>query len=312
MNNYQDILSRPLEDADVVEWRIIQFRTDASGNPHALISAYFQSRTAMKRLDEAFGLFGWNAKYDIRQVPQSSPDAKTVSFEVVCQITVREPGSDRTRTVEGRSPIFNLFEDVAMNDPEALKTHESHAFRRAAVELGIGRELYFLKGAKAIFCPDGKYSHYDRNSRKSYRWNPPKIADIKGDEYDIFISQFGRQTVAEDAGISLGMRIAEVVQESPSQTAATAPLVAVQDAPPAPQVESEQKPIAAPKRGRKPLARTQAAQAEPAVTQSAPDVHPPADSTRHNAKHVFAVGADGPSQEQVDEIKKILQDLGRL
>ena len=188
-NDIIDILTRPLEESDVVEWRILQFRVDHQGTPRATVSAYFQSRTAMRRLDEAFGIFGWDTKYTLEKMPlpDNDPD-KPAPYNVICHLTVRIPkdGGYLERVVTGRSPLFMLLPDAAFTDDEIIKSNESYAFRRAAVEIGIGRELYFIKNAMAKFHEDGRYLHFDKRTGRIYRWDPPSLKELNSGDYQRF------------------------------------------------------------------------------------------------------------------------------
>jgi len=87
----------------------------------AFVLAYITSRAVMDRLDEVFGLDGWQDEYEV------------LKEGVVCKLSVR---FDSVWVVKVDSaPYTNI---------ESLKGGFSDALKRAAVKLGIGRYLYSL------------------------------------------------------------------------------------------------------------------------------------------------------------------------
>lgn len=115
-------LEAPFPEKDI-EWRLQ--RIVRVGNSYkAIMLAYLTSRAVMQRLDDVFGVFGWQDQYE-----------RWGENGVKCTIYVRDPDSlDWVKKTDGADDT----------DIEATKGGFSNSFKRACVKLGIGRYLYNL------------------------------------------------------------------------------------------------------------------------------------------------------------------------
>ena len=119
-----DQLARPFPSR-VVKWRpsMIYEARDNKGF-EVMLLAYIDARDVMDRLDEVFGVYGWQDKYE-----------KWGEKAVKCSLAVYDRSSGQ----------WIVKEDVSdETDFEATKGGVSGALRRAAVKYGIGRYLYGL------------------------------------------------------------------------------------------------------------------------------------------------------------------------
>lgn len=115
-------LAEPFDPFDI-EWRIQKADKTSSGKKWGMVLAYVTNRAIMERLDEVFGIEGWQNEY------QFMPDGG-----VVCGIKakfndewiIKHDGADKTAI-------------------EATKGGLSGAMKRAGVQWGIGRYLYRLE-----------------------------------------------------------------------------------------------------------------------------------------------------------------------
>jgi hypothetical protein len=111
----RDLLSAPMP----YKWRVQSF---SKNKPVASCVAYIDARDVMKRLDDVVGPDGWQRMY------------KKVDDLIVCALGLRDSNGQW---------IFK--EDVgAEGSIEAEKSIISDAFKRAAVNWGVGRFLYDL------------------------------------------------------------------------------------------------------------------------------------------------------------------------
>lgn len=107
--------------ADEIEVRVQQVKKNNAGKVFAQLLLYKDARVDMTLLDEAFGIFGWQREHSFK-------DGKNY-----CKVSVydKEHG------------VWVVKEDVGTpSNTEADKGYASDAFKRACVNLGIGRELY--------------------------------------------------------------------------------------------------------------------------------------------------------------------------
>lgn len=150
---------------DEIEWRVQQAGFSASGNPYCMVIPYITNRAIQARLDEVFGVFGWENAY------KPSPDGKGY----LCGITVTI-GDQRVTKWDG-AEYTNI---------EALKGALSDSMKRAAVHFGIGRYLYKLDAEFAICCEvknrrdaENLHVHYDnkktRTGQRLISWSTPPL-----------------------------------------------------------------------------------------------------------------------------------------
>jgi hypothetical protein len=127
-------LKRPF-DPKLISWRA--GATNAKKNngvaTKCIALAYIDARDVMERLDEVFGLGGWQCRY-------SHAENKTI-----CEISVLIDGTWITRA-----------NGAGDSDIEAEKGAISDAFKRAAVLFGIGRYLYDLPNVW-VDCDEWKH-----------------------------------------------------------------------------------------------------------------------------------------------------------
>lgn len=107
--------------ADEIDVRVQQVKKNAQGKVYAQLLLYKDARVDMTLLDEEFGVFGWQREHFFK-------DGKNF-----CKVSVYDE----------KHGIWVVKEDVGTpSNTEADKGHASDAFKRACVNLGIGRELY--------------------------------------------------------------------------------------------------------------------------------------------------------------------------
>lgn len=159
----EDLLKKlqdPFDPFDI-EWRVQQ-AGETNGKKWALVLAYVTNRAIMERLDEVFGVGGWQNEY------QPLPDGGIIcgiKAKVSGEWVVKYDGADKTNI-------------------EATKGGLSNAMKRAGVQWGIGRYLYRLDSTfvnlltKEEKQPTGDYITAIVDKRKYFfkRPNLPKFA----------------------------------------------------------------------------------------------------------------------------------------
>lgn len=111
-----EAIKRPLSISE------IDFRVQSiNKGGYATILAYKDARVDMNRLDEAFGVFGWQKKYEL------------IDGKLFCHVGVFDK--------ENNQWIWKSDVGTESNT-EKEKGQASDAFKRACFNLGIGRELY--------------------------------------------------------------------------------------------------------------------------------------------------------------------------
>ena len=149
-------LQAPFPASDI-EWRAQQAGVSASGKPWARVLAYVTNRAIQSRLDEVFGVDGWQNL--IREWRDKS---------TVCGIMARF-GNDWITKWDGADET----------DIEATKGGISDAMKRAAVQFGIGRYLYKLEATFADCTferqsgPEWHPAKYDKD--KFLYWKTPNL-----------------------------------------------------------------------------------------------------------------------------------------
>lgn len=116
----QEILARPISE-DELKYRVQRTGVNKNGKNYAVLVPYISARTAITRLNEAFGLFGWQN------------DVEDFKTGVKSTLRIKNP-----ETGEWVQKV-----DVgAESNVEKLKGSVSDALKRACVLLNVAIELY--------------------------------------------------------------------------------------------------------------------------------------------------------------------------
>jgi hypothetical protein len=156
--NLED-LKKPFP-ADDIEWRV-QSSGIKDNKPWAMVLAYVTNRAIMDRLDEVCGAERWQNEFT------NGPGGG-----VICGISVHID-VDYSEGGETYREWVTKWDGADKTQIEAVKGGLSGAMKRAGVQWGIGRYLYRLDAAWAVFTPSGKYSAKIEN--KYYKWGPPAL-----------------------------------------------------------------------------------------------------------------------------------------
>lgn len=113
-------LLEPFDPFDI-EWRI-QKAGENNGKKWAMVLAYVTNRAIMERLDDVFGIDGWENVFN----PMADGG-------IICGIKANVNGVERTK-----------YDGADKTAIEATKGGLSNAMKRAGVQWGIGRYLYRL------------------------------------------------------------------------------------------------------------------------------------------------------------------------
>jgi hypothetical protein len=150
-------------DRDDIKWRVQQAGMSAAGKPWAMVIPYVSNRAIQARLDDVFGVMGWENSY------QPTVDGKGF----LCGITVHYNEKKVTK-----------WDGAGITQIEALKGGLSDSMKRAAVQLGIGRYLYNLE-AHFADCTvvnnrrDANKCHAHRDKSSGVitliSWTPPQL-----------------------------------------------------------------------------------------------------------------------------------------
>ena len=123
--NIWEELAAPFPDSEL-EWKP-QTMGKKNGKIYALLVPYVQSRAIMERLDGVLTPAGWMSEF--RPVVIKDSDG------FICRLSIRDPETMEWVYKEDGAPA---------SDIESLKGAISGALKRAAVQVGIGRDLYGL------------------------------------------------------------------------------------------------------------------------------------------------------------------------
>jgi len=168
-------LRQPFRNEDI-EWRI-QSSGVKDNRAWAKVLAYVQARAIQERLDEVFGILGWQVRYKLEHF--DTVDSKEhglmdkdrqVKEGIICIISVYDKESNYWIEKSDGAPFTN-FESFKGGISDALK-------RTAASGYGIGRYLYKLTfGFADVYKDTKKGRYYSKIEGKAFSWDPPKLPD---------------------------------------------------------------------------------------------------------------------------------------
>lgn len=148
-------LAEPFRE-DEIEWRVMRAFKGRNGKNYAFVAAYIESRAIQNRLDEVLGIDNWENTFS------------ELHKGVLCGITIHLPNGKKVTKYDGAD--LTAF--------EVTKGGISGAFKRAAVQFGIGRYLYNLKEKIVEISPQkingGIYMKDSKNGIEGY-WVPPQL-----------------------------------------------------------------------------------------------------------------------------------------
>jgi hypothetical protein len=138
-----------------IDWRIGQSGFTAQGKPWAKVLAYLTARAVQDRLDDVFGIGGWQVEY--REWHNTAQICR-LHVKVGDDWIIKEDGAEST-------------------DIESVKGGLSSAFKRVAVTLGIGRYLYDLTETFAECSSDRQngWNYARTKDNKVFYWKPPTL-----------------------------------------------------------------------------------------------------------------------------------------
>ena len=163
-------LTDRFEEKDI-SWKVLQNSWN-EGNPYALMTPFVNASAIQERLDEVLGWENWKTEYEVKEsgtyryvvciLSCRTKDGEWISKQNVCEITEKKEDSN------------------APDNP--IKSAYSGAFKRVALEFGIGRYLKnikkyspqcsesFPRGENAVRC-------YDKKSSKSFYATIPTLEE---------------------------------------------------------------------------------------------------------------------------------------
>lgn len=151
----QQRLSEPFKENEI-EWRVMRAFKAQNGKAYAYVAAYVESRAIMNRLDGVVGIGNWENEF------------REIHNGIICGITIHLPNGKSVTKWDG-ADLTNI---------EPTKGGLSGAFKRAAVQFGIGRYLYNLPETMVEIFPDtrqGKIYINDKKQKITGSWNPPNL-----------------------------------------------------------------------------------------------------------------------------------------
>ena len=171
MKNYRKLLCDPFELSDV-KWRV-QRSGVTNNKPWVAVHAYITGRAVQERLDDVFGIDGWEDVYKKTDGWTGDPNKPAVGQGYLCGIRCKFDDKWITK-----------WDGAEFTSIEPLKGAISGALKRTAAKLGVGRYLYRLETKFAI-CQFIS----DRRS-KSENGEYVKIKSKRGREYDYFDAEW--------------------------------------------------------------------------------------------------------------------------
>jgi len=149
--NILEQLNAPFAPHDL-EWRV---QREVRNGQAVMVIPYVTNRAIMSRLDQVFGVFGWENRF--------TPGA---SGGILCELRIRNPETGE----------WVAKQDGAENTAvEAVKGGMSSAMKRTAVQLGIGRYLYYLDFQYMPLQDKGKNYHKCKATGRPAYWNDPAL-----------------------------------------------------------------------------------------------------------------------------------------
>jgi hypothetical protein len=161
-------LQKPFPPDDI-EWRIQSSGIDRNGKPWALIMPYVTNRAIQERLDEVFGVFGWQNEY--------KPVTNERGLSFLCGLAVTDEAGNKITKWDGADET----------NFENFKGGLSNSMKRAGVQFGIGRYLYKLDTYFADLSEDKhRGTNMVKIEKKRFYYNAPKLPAFALPEHFVY------------------------------------------------------------------------------------------------------------------------------
>ncbi len=230
MNDKDKLLQAPFYPEDI-EWKPQQIGIK-NGKPWARVVPYVTNRAIQKRLDEVFGVFGWENVFEqTNPTINKKKDTQKTIYGWKCGITIYEGDKKITK-----------WDGAEETDIEPLKGGMSNSMKRAAVQFGIGRYLYHAKPMFAICvivpsrreCND-EYPNFasatERNAQASisFAWANPPLPEwaLPNANFSKFLEPVKKAKTIDE--LKLSFAIAYKQAESSGITSNTKELIKTKD-----------------------------------------------------------------------------------
>lgn len=204
--------------ADDIEWRAGSIGADR--HPRVQVMAYLTARAVQQRLDDVVGASNWY-----------STQASMLEFAGIVMLQVGI-------AIRCDGEWITKYDAAEPTKVESVKGGYSAAFKRAAVQWGIGRYLYHLTNMYAEVQVVGRDESRPRGEGWRYQkhkvdgltvcWKPPQLPSWALPEWDAPISEeelkqlkrawhtkFGRNTAGAEAGAAFARFVHERVGQFP-------------------------------------------------------------------------------------------------
>lgn len=136
----------PLMGVDDIDVRVRTVYRARNGQVGAVLLLYITARAAMNALDTAYGVSGWQRTHEI------------VGGELYCNIDIWDTEKN----------VWVRKQDVGVeSNAEKEKGRASDSFKRAAVNAGVGRELYSAPLIH-VWLADNEYYVSNKNGKDVY------------------------------------------------------------------------------------------------------------------------------------------------
>lgn len=136
----------PLMQAGDIDVRVQSVSRSRSGQVGAVLLLYITARAAMNALDAVYGTTGWQRTHEL------------IDGDLYCNIDIWD--ADKAGWIRKQ--------DVGTkSNAEEEKGRASDAFKRAAVNVGVGRELYTAPFIYVQFF-DGEFFSQNKNGKEVY------------------------------------------------------------------------------------------------------------------------------------------------
>lgn len=198
---------RPVEGEEI-EWKVQGYTKDKS---KTIMAGYVTARVVMGRLDECFGPAGWRNELEVIEGHAEKQIVKGWKDKEEEKVLYTQRGFKSGISIKIDGEWVTKWDVSDNTDIEPLKGGASSAMKRAAVQWGLGRELYelpkiFLTGQvrfpdkKQIkFCSDVlKIEASKRNNVYTYTGKDLFADDFKPNPKDEIIAIINKKLTKEE------------------------------------------------------------------------------------------------------------------
>lgn len=155
-----------------LRWRVVNAGQEEDGTIWCRVIPYVDARVIMERFDEVCGIDGWQTR------AEGSEHHLRVGIGVrTDRVELTAAGRLESEWIWKWDGTGRMIATDRRSAEDAGKGDHTNAFKRAAIQFGVTRDLLAVPALRAIVNSEGRYKGWvgEKPNHTEFRWDPPEL-----------------------------------------------------------------------------------------------------------------------------------------